>query len=77
MIEDAENDPKTHLGDSKDDCHLHLVRVGVHQLIICHIPDLYIVTPIYGINNHVILFDSRGPVQRDRVARASWLLEEK
>ena len=34
MIEDAKND------SSQNDSHLHLVGVGVEQLVLCHTPDL-------------------------------------
>ena len=40
MVEDAENDSKQHLDNSQDDRHLHLVGVGVQQLVVSHIPDL-------------------------------------
>ena len=40
MVENAKNDTKKHLYDSQYDCHLHLVRVNIEKLVLCHIPDL-------------------------------------
>ena len=40
VVEEAENDPEQHLEYPQDDSHLHLVRVGVEQLVLCHIPSL-------------------------------------
>ena len=40
MVKDAEDDSKQHLEYPQNDGHLHLVRVGVQQLVLSNIPNL-------------------------------------
>ena len=40
VVEDGEYHTKQHLDNSKDDGHLHLVGVGVDELVVSNTPDL-------------------------------------